>query len=111
MELVYGTQQVIIHNGRSVSVSMDGGEAHLSVFTILNQLNTAQNPLILLNFHSCIQWTRNKPKLNRTFAVDNKISTKISISVGFYLRGSHCHSAGAAPECSIKQKSTTSFLR
>ena len=29
-ELVYGTQQVMIHNGRSVSVSMDGGEAHLS---------------------------------------------------------------------------------
>ena len=37
VELVYGTQQVMIHNGRSVSVSMDGGEAHLSVFTILNQ--------------------------------------------------------------------------
>ena len=26
MELVYGSQQVIIHNGRSVSVSMDGGK-------------------------------------------------------------------------------------
>ena len=41
MELVYGTQQVMIHNGRSVSVSMDGGEGRPPVLKpselILNQ--------------------------------------------------------------------------
>ena len=58
VELVYGTQQVMVHNGRSVSVSMDGGEAHLFRFYHFKSMNTAQNPLILLNFHSCIQWSK-----------------------------------------------------
>ena len=50
-EIVYGTQQVIIHNGRSVSVSMDGGKVNSKRkmkgcrFSVLNCENAIFFPL------------------------------------------------------------------